>query len=349
MFEEVNLTLDLLKNNEEGKKIKIQLEKLAIENKDVLGFDDLFHDLLRRSYRTTAIIVILDHIFKKMKFKAILDGGTAEEFENTAIELARKHNIKSYSFIPSPTSAYPQFTDCFHADKIFLEGLQGSDVMKKLGYADNRIEVTGGARFDLYKLINSNDSKNLLEKNFQINKEKKLIVIAMSRWHENDENWIPNFIKFCNKNDFEIIMKIHPTYKVASQNVSEKKIMNIESKCKGMKYMITYDVDLGTLLSASEMVITDWSSVGLDAILLDKPLLQVVFTNEEIDPNVRYYDFGASIHINNYKKLEDITNQILVEERNLNQLKLGREKITKRYNFKNDGNAAQRIYEILTK
>jgi len=349
MFEEVNLTLNLIKNSEDGKKIKTMLEKLVIENENILGFDELFHDLLRRTYRTMAIIVILDNIFKKMKFKTILDGGTGEEFENTAIELALKHNIISYSFVPSPPSPYPQFSDWWHSDKTFLEGLQGLEVMKKLGYEEDRFEIVGGARFDHYKLINSSDSKNFLKENFQISKEKKLIVFVMSRWHDNDENWIPRFIKFCNKKNFEIIMKIHPTYKVASQNVSEKKIMHIESKCKGMKYIITYDVDLTTLLSASEMVITDWSSVGLAAILLGKPLLQVNFTKEEIQKSVRYFDFGASIHITNYDKLEEIAIQILGDdEKIVKELNIGREKIIELYNFRNDGNAAQRIYEILT-
>src|SRR3989344_1270200 len=348
LFEEVNIILDLLKESHEGKQVKGELERIVAKNSNILGLCEIFPDLLRRTFRTMAIIVILEHIFKKMKLKSILDGGTAEEFENTAIELARKYNINSHSFIPSPPTPSPQIADGYHADKLFLEGLQGAEVMRRLGYEENRLEVTGGTRYDHFKSMNSDNSKKLLEKNFLISKEKKLIVVAMSRWHDNDENWISNFIKFCNKNNFEIIIKIHPTYKVASQNVSEKKIELISSKCEKMKYMITNDLELSTLLSASDVVLTDWSSVGLEAILLDKPLLQVNFTNEEIETYVRYFDFGASIHITNYKELENITNQILIEEKNLEQLKLGRKKITEQYNFRNDGKAAQRIYEILT-
>ena len=348
LFEEVNLILDFLKESYEGIQIRKLLEKLVTENPHLLGFNEVLPDLLKRIYRTMAIIVILDHIFKKMKLKSILDGGTGEEFENTAIEIAQKYNVKSYSIIPSPPTPSPQITDGYHADKLFLEGAQGVEVMKMLGYDQKRFEVVGGARYDHYKLMNSKNSKNILEKNLQISKEKKLIVIAMSRWHVNDEKWISDFIKFCNKNNFEVILKIHPTYKVASQNVSENKIRLIASKCTGMRYMITYDADLPTLLSASDLVITDWSSVGLEAILLDKPLIQVSFTTEEIETYVRYFDFGASIHITNYKELENIINQILIEEKNLEQLKLGRKKITEQYNFRNDGKAAQRIYEILT-
>ena len=348
LFEEVNIILDLLKESHEGKQVKGELERIVAENNNILGLCEIFPDLLRRTFRTMAIIVILEHIFKKIKLKSILDGGTAEEFENTAIELARKYNINSHSFIPSPPTPSPQIADGYHADKLFLEGLQGAEVMRRLGYEENRLEVTGGTRYDHFKSMNSDNSKKILEKNFLISKEKKLIVVAMSRWHGNDENWISDFIKFCNKNNFEIIIKIHPTYKVASQNVSEKKIELISSKCEKMKYMITNDLELSTLLSASDVVLTDWSSVGLEAILLDKPLLQVNFTNEEIETYVRYFDFGASIHITNYKELENITNQILIEEKNLEQLKLGRKKITEQYNFRNDGKAAQRIYEILT-
>lgn len=348
-FEEVNIILYIIKESDKGKQIKEKLEKLVIENNNIIGLSEILPDILRKTFRTMAIIVILDYIFKKMKFKSIVDGGTAEEFENIAFELARKYDISSHSFIPSPPTPSPQIADGYKADKLFLEGFQGAEVMRKLGYDENRIEITGGTRYDHFRTLNSNDSKNFLEKNYQINKEKKLVVIAMSRWHDNDENWVSDFIKFCNKNNFEVIMKIHPTYKVASQNVNEKKNRLISLKCKGLKYIITIDLELVTLLSASDLVLTDWSSVGLEAILLDKPLLQVNFMNEEIESYVRYFDFGASIHVTKYNELEKITNQVLVEEKNLNQLKLGREKVTEQYNFKNDGKAAQRIYEILTK
>jgi len=46
MFEEVNLILDLLKDSEEGMEIKIQLEKLAAENSNLLGLNEIFPDLL---------------------------------------------------------------------------------------------------------------------------------------------------------------------------------------------------------------------------------------------------------------------------------------------------------------
>lgn len=348
LFEEVNLIQDLIKESRDGIEIRKLLEKSVTENPQLLGFREILPDMLKKIYRIMAIIVILDHIFKKIKLKSILDGGTGEEFENTTIEVAKKYNVKSYSIVPSPPTPNPEFAEWFSADRLFLEGSQGVEVMKVLGYDQERFEVVGGARYDHYKAMNSINSKDILEKKIQISKLKKLIVIAMSRWHVNDEKWISDFIRFCNKNNFEVILKIHPTYKVASQNVSEQKIKLISKQCYEMKYLITYDADLPTLLSASDLVITDWSSVGLEAVLLDKPMLQVSFTDEEINKYVRYFDFEASIYINEYDELEKKSAEILLDEKHLDKLSIGRQKVIEQYNFRNDGKAAQRIYQILT-
>jgi len=282
-----------------------------------------------------------------MNLKSILEGGTNEMLENISMAVAKKFNATSFTIVQSPIPAYPQFADWLKADKIFLEGSQGVKVLKLLGYDEERLTVVGGTRYDRFKKIDSNKSKEILERKNNIDSKMKLIVIAMSRWHENDENWISNFINFCNKNNFQVIVKIHPVYKISSQDLNESKIKVIKQKCKNLKYLVTQDLDLDILLSSADIVITDWSLVGLEAILLEKPLLQVKFTKEEIQKESRYYDSGASLFIENYEILEKKILEILIEKKYLKDLKLGREIVAEKCNFRNDGNAAQRVFEHL--
>lgn len=347
-FEEIDILYNAIMRNMDGIHIKNELEHRMQEHGEIIGLKELFPDLLYKVYRSMAITILLEHIFKKMKIKTIVDSGTAEMLEYVAIEMAEKNNVVSYCIVPSPLAPYPIFVDAFHAKKIFVEGNQGLEVLQTLGYAINRILVVGGPRYDKFKNLNSRESKIDLEKKFQIDSTKKLVVLAMSRWHEDDEKWISDFIDFCNKKNYEVVIKIHPTYKVASQNLSENKIKAIKDKCKNLKFIITYEMDIPTLFSASDIVLTDWSSVGIEAILLDKPLIQVNFTNEEIEHNVRYFDYNASILIKNYNELEKTINEILIQSLHLEKLKNGRETMIEKYNYLNDGKASDRIFEILS-
>jgi len=347
-FEEIDILHDVIMRNIEGMNVRNELEQRMQKHGEILGLKELFPDLLYKVYRSMAITIILEYVFKKMKIKTIVDSGTTEMLENLAIEISEKFNIISYCMLPSPPTPSPIFADGFHAKKIFVEGHQGLEVLQTLGYALNRILVVGGPRYDKFKNFNSIESKIDLEKKIHVDSTKKLVVLAMSRWHENDENWISDFIYFCNKNNYDVIIKIHPTYKVASQNLSENKIKVIEEKCKNLKFHITYEMDIPILFSAADIVLTDWSSVGIEAILLGKPLIQVNFTNEDIEPYVRYYDYDASILIKNYSELEKTINEIIVQSLHLENLKNGRQTMIEKYNYLNDGKASDRIFEILS-
>ncbi len=107
-----------------------------------------------------------------------------------------------------------------------------------------------------------------------------------------------------------------------------------------------------TLLSAADVVITDFSSVGIEAILFDKPLVTVNFdnTNFENYPNKSAFaKSNASIYVENFNDLEKILLDINNNKFDYKELEKGRQALTYSYNFLNDGKATQRIYKILTK
>jgi hypothetical protein len=342
-FEEANILSNVIKNMPEGIKIEKLIKEKFDENQQITGVNEMLPDILKKTFRIMSLIIIFGELFKDLNPKSILDGGTTEIFEHIAVEVAKKFNATSYTVIPSPPTPNPEYADAWNADKFFLEGLQGAKIMKQLGYSEDKFLIVGGARYDHYNEIKPIDSKKNLELHNKIDLNKKLIVVAMSRWHENDEKWIADLIKFCNTKNFEIIIKIHPQYKITAQNVNKNKIDRISKTCENTKFLISYDLNITTLLSAADLVITDWSSVGFEAILLGKPLLQAKFTNEDIEPTVRYYSFQAAILVESYEKLERSIIDILVKKINLNDLKMGREEIIKQYNFRNDGKAAKRI------
>lgn len=351
LFEEVNLLTEHFKKSEEGQKIFQQLKEMIHNGNNLpYGITYIQDDLFNKFFRSIATISILEHIFEKTKLKSVVGASTTEMFENLAIEVSKKYNIPSYSMIPGVLASNSSiFSDWFRADKIFVNGIQGLEVLMKLGYDKERILVTGNPKYDYLKTFEAIKARVILEKNHQIDPKKNLVVIAMSRWHEGDEEWISKFIKFCNNNNFEIVIKVHPRYKIVGRDISENKIKSIQNKNQKLNYLINYDIDLPTLLSGADLLITDFSSVGLEAILLEKPVITVNFTNLHIDPNVRFYDYDASLYVKDYENLEKTIMEIFKEKKHLDKLRIGRKKIIERYNFQNDGLATDRVYEILTR
>jgi len=101
-------------------------------------------------------------------------------------------------------------------------------------------------------------------------------------------------------------------------------------------------------LSAADLVITDYSNVGLEAICLEKPLVTVNFVKENLDNIIKYHDYGASLYFENYPELEKSIIEIFNSDLHHNSLKLGRQKFIEHFNFGNDGNAHMRIFNWLT-
>jgi len=346
-FNEFNFLVKEIINSKNVKEIEKEINQIIGSNHSIIGLSDFKEDVINYAYRAIAIIIICEHIIEKMNLKSIVVAPTSEIFDYVIIEIAKKHKIPSFSIIPGMADANPFFVNWFKTDKICVYGEHALEQLTKVGYDEKRICVTGNPKYDFLKNMDSSKSKLMFEQELKIDSKKKLVVVGMSRWHENDENWMSDLIKFCNINNFEIVIKIHPLYKTVSK-YSENKIKTISNNCKDEKFFVIHDIEIPKLLSAADVMITDYSSIGLEAVFLGKPLISVNLLKENWEEYTsRVEKYGASIYIENYETLEKILLEILKENKHLVELKKGREKVIEKYNFGNDGKAAERIFNIL--
>lgn len=348
LFEEVKLLIEEIKRSKEDQRIREQMEINFKQNSSILGINELFDFLLEEAYRCIATIIICEHVIKFVNPKSMFAAADGEMLENLAISVCRKYKIPSFSMLPAVVHTNPIMSEWFHADKISVYGIHALETLSTLGYNKERIVVTGNPKYDYFKSLEREKSKKFLEENYHIDSKKKVIVVGMSAWYNNDEVWMSDLIKFCSANDFELIIKIHPMYKFADNELSESKINAISKSCQKLKYLITYDIDIYVLLSGADLVITDFSNVGIEAVLLEKPLLIINFTNNTWQ-YLRLDKYGASIYIDGYWKLEKTLIEILKEGKHLFELEKGRERIIEQYNFGNDGKASERLFNLLTK
>jgi hypothetical protein len=348
LFEEVKILERGLKNTEYGEKINNKILEICNKNNSILGINELKSYLTNQIFRSIAVIIICEHIVNKIQpisIAAIADG---EMLEKIAINVAEQNNVKHATILVSQISKEPILSDWFNAKNIFVHGIEGKEVLEKLGYKKSSLIITGNPKFDYLKNMDVGRAKKKIEKLHHIDSNKKLILIGMGRWHKEDDVWMSNLIKFAKKNNFEIIIKIHPAYKIQGQKESEMFIKNINEYSKNDHYIITYDMDLPTLISAADLVITEYSSVGVEAILLDKPLITFNPLKENFEHFLRYDSYDASIYIEDYSILEKTILEILISKKYLGQLKSGRIKISEQLNYLNDGKSAERIFKNLT-
>ncbi len=346
-FEEVNIIAEEVSKNREGLEIKEKIIQITNEN-SLPGLKELQSYIIKQAFRSVAVIIICKHLIEKMKLKSIILAADGEMLENISNQICKKNGIPSYAIIWGNLEEQPLLSHWFHADKIFVEGTKLVEGLMNLGYNKNKMIITGNPVNDYLKNMETSESKRILEKKHSIKKNKKLVVVAMSRIHDNDGIWMSDLVKFCNKNDFEIVIKFHPAYKLEEDSRSTKMIELIKNKCKNLKFFITYDeIELYTLLSGSDLVITEYSLVGLDAIKLKKPMITVNFLNEDNSQFVEFHKYGASIYVNNYLKLEKTILDIFEHKKYLEELKNGRKKFSEGYGLDNSCNAAENIFNQL--
>ena len=96
------------------------------------------------------------------------------------------------------------------------------------------------------------------------------------------------------------------------------------------------------------MVVTDFSNIGIEAILMEKPLIVVNFTKEDYSNAIKFYEYDAAIYTEKYNELEQLIIEILEQNLHKDKLKIGIKKISDEFNYHNDGKASERIIQILT-
>lgn len=294
--------------------------------------------------RIMAIITITDFIFNKIKFKAILLALDATPDNDVICRVAKNYSIRSYSIMIQSYSQYlPYLSHIISAETVFVGGKRLQKELQILGVDENRIVVTGNPRYDYIqtKRINNKSEKSA--------DSGKLILFTISRWNKNYEEWLPELIRFCNKNNFEIIIKMHPMYKSVLKESIDNNIRIIEQKCNGLRFQIIYDPEIEFLLPKADIVVlgSPTSTVGLEASLFNLPII-VANVGEQV-----FYDFTLQYHKDNValyaSTLEELFNCIdrVVKDHADTELQQARERFNLDLNYINDGKAADRVFQSM--
>ena len=304
--------------------------------------------------RVIAIHTVTGHIIKNHDFKSVfvaVDGSIAN---NVVCNIAKKFNIPTFSFPQIFVRINKIHATLLSASQVLVSGMKIKEELIKLGMLESRIKITGNPRYDYFNSPNKIKLKTMLRNRLRypvsnsLLKSNKLIIVAMSRWHEKDEVWMSELIKFCNINDLDILIKIHPMYKsITNYGFSQERIQRIKNTCKENKYQISYDMKLNELWPKTKILITDHSIVSIEAILNKIPIIFTKLYNDEKFEGDEYLNEGVGLFADTQKNLQDNIIKILNDVNIQQELKEHITKFIQNYNYKDDGLAAKRITNLM--
>ena len=203
--------------------------------------------------------------------------------------------MDSGELYPKPLAYIDYFNVCSNFEKTILNSCFG---MKQKKYT-----VLGSARNDYL----FNDKNSVVKTLLNINKNAKLICFLPTYRDQFNGNYksfvskltfdkfnLSQFNLFLKKNNFFVILKYHPNDKNLLENqLRNKKLSNFRLLSEG--FLKTKDLELYELLGCSDLLITDYSSVYLDYLLTEKPIIFIPTKIEEYKKNRGFllepYDF----------------------------------------------------------
>jgi hypothetical protein len=208
-------------------------------------------------------------------------------------------------------------------------------LVNNCNFRPETIEITGQPRYDNLAQKKLTESLKQLYSELGLDASKKTIVYA-SKFND-DEAQIWAYLKDMvrKRDDIQLVFKLAPVnnLKFYKEKIGEEK-----------NVVVSKDIDLVKLLNVSDLLITKRSTVAMEAMCLEKPVLLVDFYKTNQFP---YIELGAAYDLKSLEELEQGVDRCLYDEKVKKSLALGGKKFIASYLYKQDGKAAERVVSII--
>jgi hypothetical protein len=264
-----------------------------------------------------------------------------------ATRLAKKNNIPSL-FFPHALFSIRRDHDAFEQDYVLCAGKKDEEYFLSLGTEKSKLRILGLPLYD--KLFNkfteltSHDSietiKERIRKRFKIKPHQKIITLVTT--HDEDfirEKVFRSVVESTEKNDnYFLIVKIHPIETLDYY-------YNLEKKYHVENLVIIKNINLHDLLVASDVIIGRSSGAQIEAILLDKRVIDLSY--EAKLGRQQMERFNAVIPVYDPDELEDAIKRSLYDKEIDALLNKGRKDYKDYALYKFDGKASIRIKKLI--
>ena len=301
-----------------------------------------------REYHSATILYYFYYLgYKKMfarcSFKSVTIIDENNSFQKAVLKAAQSFGIKSIgiqhgaiqklhpSYIfgdadraYSPTSDYFLIWGEHYRELLTSESI----------YSNDQLKMIGQLRMDY--MFDEQTNKTLPEAFIKTNKH----IVVFASQPISDETLrrqaAIDFIKACNDIENIIpVIKIHPR---ESKSYYTELVTSLNSQAM----ILGSEVDLYELLRESSILLTCFSTVGTEAINLNKPLIILDPLHQDI---MGYIEENVAVKTTNEEEVRSSIKGILNETIQIDQESL--EKFITKYSYRNDGKAYLRYFEFI--
>ncbi|MGN0468752.1 MAG: CDP-glycerol glycerophosphotransferase family protein [Acutalibacteraceae bacterium] len=260
----------------------------------------------------------------------------------------------SYSIKDSSWGLESELFEKYHVHKTYTDIIASSEDIvpvynEAFDAADGIVKALGVPRTDVYfdgKFV-SEQRENLVKK-YPLLSGKKIVLWAPTLRGNNVESSYTqkaiDFLKLKNNlgEDYVLLIKLHP-------RISDSLSFSDEEKAQLSSFVIdiSKDVDIDTALCASDIVITDYSSLIFEYALLNRPMIFYAYDLEEYeDQRSFYYDYQSFVPGKIVKNTDELSEAVITAEKDFDEDKIDRFK--EKFMSACDGKSTQRVFDFVS-
>lgn len=342
-----------LDNNQEFKESMVY-QGILIWN---LVKERLEYLVLNRFPKLIKNIELFEYILDKENVDIIVMNNGVTEFDKTLVSVGNQKGVPSL-VVQHGISGHPIGYLPFSAIKIAAWGRITKDWLIKEGVDADRIVITGSPRYDRYLPSDENliKEKERICRELDIDQHKKIIVFAtqiaggkigfanLHLSHKEGKDLLYTMVNLMkNYPDKQLVIKL----RAAQEEEITNKIVN-ESNLDNIKIIL--NTNIYELVNICDILITPWSTVGLEAMILDKPVITMDLTGRVVPHHAYkrlYVESGAAIGVYTEKDLIPAIRDALYNEEVRKKLAEERRKFVYEYVYKQDGEASKRVADLI--
>lgn len=296
--------------------------------------------LLPLCYEAVTDIVFLKKTLDAVKPDIVCLMPQDHLLQQIALALAKERGLPALACsAASEVIDTPAFQRHIRADKIATAGEKMRNKYIASGISPERVTAAGIAHFDLLFTRNREADKKVLADN-GIDLRKKIIVFATDAYPVPEtERMLTGVIGAVAKmKDTQLVVKVHPREEAAPYQA-------LAARYPDVKVLIFKDFDLYALLHNCDLLITKGSTVALEAMIIDKPV--VIINLMGAPGNIPYAEEEAAIGAYKDEEIEPAMMKALYDVEARSRLKVMRGKFVRNWAGEPDGKASHRIVTLM--
>lgn len=255
------------------------------------------------------IVKLLDELYNAMKNKKIdmiLLAAEDAPFIRGAVQLSKQFNIPTIVFLHGFSGI--SFPACFsNTDYLIIFGEGKKKNFLKEGFKEKQIKVLGSPRHDDFKIINTNSN---------------IILYAMEVANGNDVVPDTHLTKKRQKEILKMVfksMKNFPNYKLIIKTRPNWELAKLPLKIATEENFENFEIIEKTnnlkLLARSKIVIINQTTMGVEALLMGKPVISISY--KDLDKFNAYKEIDFVDNVYSSDQLTESINKNLTNNKSL--------------------------------